>query len=187
MRLRDTGARPATAFSARYVAQFSLLVASAVVLHAVEGLFPPLLPVPGAKLGLANVVTLVCLVTMGLRTALLLTVLRTLLGSVVGGGLLGFGFVLSFGAGAVSALAMGALRGVGRERFSLVGISLFGAVAHNLTQLGLAAWIVRHGGLFAYLPYMLLGSVPTGVFTGLASAYALRARGAALARWLGGA
>lgn len=181
---RDTAGARAKGIPSRFVAQFSLLLASAVVLHTVEGLFPPVLPVPGAKLGLANVVTLICLVTLGLRTALLLTAMRTVLGSLLGGSLLGFGFVLSFGAGTVSALAMGLLRGAGGDRFSLVGLSLFGAVVHNLTQLALAAWIVRHAGIFAYLPYMLLSSVPTGVLTGIAAVCAMRARGAALVSWL---
>lgn len=177
-----SSASPAT----RRVTQFSLLVAMAVVLHVVEGSFPPPLPAPGAKLGLANIVGLVCLVTLGLRAAISLVVLRTLLGSLVGGTFLGFGFILSFGAGLASTLGMAALAAAGRRRFSIVGISLFGALVHNLVQLTLAAAIVRHYGLLAYLPYMLLGSLPTGAVTGIAAHAALLTRGNALYRWLGG-
>jgi len=169
---------------ASLLTQFSMLLASAVVLHALEGLFPPLIPVPGARLGLANIATLVCLFTFGFRSALLLTALRTLLGSMVAGGLLGFGFVLSFGAGIASTVAMGLLRAAGGERFSILGTSLLGAVVHNLAQLSLAALVIRHAGIFAYLPYMLLSSLPTGALTGLTAYYALRARGAALSKWL---
>lgn len=170
----------------KYLARFALLLAVATILHIVEASFPPPLPVPGAKLGLANIVSLVCLVVLGLRPALLLTVLRTILGSLLQGSLLGFGFVLSFGAGLASTLAMGLLhRGFGR-RFSLVGVSLFGALTHNLTQLALAGLVVSHFGIISYLPYMLLGSLPTGAMTGLAAIVALNAQDAALRHWLTG-
>lgn len=170
---------------ARRLTQFSLLVSSAVILHAVEGMFPPPLPVPGARVGLANIVSLVCLVAFGARAAFLLAGLRTVLGALIGGGLFGFGFILSFGAAIASVAAMASLRAVGRERFSLIGLSLFGALVHNLTQLALAALIVRHAGVFAYLPYMLMGSLPTGAITGVAAAYVLSARNAAFSVWLG--
>lgn len=169
---------------ARSVTRFGLLLAAGVVLHAVEGLFPPPAPIPGAKLGLANITTLVCLSTLGLRAALALTAARTALAATISGGLLGFGFLLSFGAGLTSALAMGLLKLAGKERFSLVGLSVAGAVAHNLAQLGLAALVIRHAGIIVYLPYMLLGSLPAGLLTGGAAVYALRARGAALGKWL---
>ena len=170
---------------AAFITRYALLVAVAVILHVVEGSFPPPLPVPGAKLGLANIVGLIALATLGLRAAVIVVVLRTVLGSLIVGGLFGFGFALSFGAGLASTLGMGLLLAVGRRRFSLIGVSLFGALLHNLTQLTLAALVVRHFGVFAYLPYMLLGSLPTGAATGLAAGAALGMRDAALSRWLG--
>ena len=180
--MASTGS-PASAATKR-LTRFAMLLAIAVILHVVEGMFPPPLPVPGAKLGLANIAALICLSTLGLRSALLLTGLRTVLGSLLQGSFLGFGFVLSFGAGIVSTLAMGLLqRGAGR-RFSLIGLSLFGALLHNLTQLALAGLVVGHFGILSYLPYMLLGSLPTGAMTGLVAVAALSARGAALSSWL---
>ncbi|MDP2872172.1 MAG: Gx transporter family protein [Bacillota bacterium] len=182
-----TPAKPEQTARARRLTQFSLLVATAVVLHVVESMFPPPLPVPGARLGLANIVSLVCLDAFGARAAFLLAGMRTVLGGLLGGGLLGFGFLLSFGAALASVAGMALLRSVGRERFSIVGLSLFGALVHNVTQLTLAALIVRHAGVFAYLPYMLMGSLPTGALTGVAATYVLRARNAAFAMWLGAA
>lgn len=171
----------------RRLTRFAMLVAMAVVLHVVEGMFPPPIPVPGAKLGLANIAGLVCLDAIGLRPALLLTLLRTTLGSLITGSFLGFGFLLSFGAGAVSMVAMGLLKHLGGRRFSLVGISLLGALVHNITQLAIAALIVRNVGILGYLPYMLLGSLPTGAATGVAAYAALETQGSALRRWLAGA
>ena len=177
----------AGAVRARRVTRFALLLAVAAILHTVEGAFPPPLPLPGARLGLANIVSLLVLVTAGLRPALLLTLTRTILGAVLQGSLLGFGFLLSFGAGMASTLAMGMLyHGFGR-RFSLVGVSLFGALTHNVTQLALAAAIVGSVGIVAYLPYMLLGSLPTGLMTGLAATAALNARQGMLREWITGA
>jgi heptaprenyl diphosphate synthase len=166
------------------LALFAALLGLALVLHVVESWFPPPLPVPGAKLGLANVISLVGLVILGLPAALGLAALRAVLGSLISGSFLSFGFLLSFGAALASVTAMWLLSATGKGRFSLVGLSLGGALVHNLTQLGLAAVIVRQIALFGYLPYMLLGSLPTGALTGLAATYALRARGAALATWL---
>lgn len=177
--------RPGPAGRTHALTRFALLVAVAVILHVFEGLFPPPLPVPGARVGLANIVSLICLVSLGPRSAIQLVVLRTVLASLVGGGLLGFGFLLSFVAGLGSVLAMILLRRAGRDLFSLIGLSLFGALVHNLTQLVMAAVIVGHWGLMAYLPYMLLGSLPAGALTGVAAHAALTARNHALDRWLG--
>jgi heptaprenyl diphosphate synthase len=176
---------PASAGTKR-LTRFAMLLAIAVILHVVEGGLPPPLPVPGAKLGLANVAALICLSALGLKPALLLTGLRTVLGSLLQGSFLGFGFVLSFGAGLVSTLSMGFLQRMAGRRFSLIGLSLCGALIHNLTQLALASLVVRHFGILSYLPYMLLGSLPTGALTGLVAIAALSARGAALSSWLAG-
>jgi len=54
-----------------------------------------------------------------------------------------------------------------RGRLSLVGVSIVGAVTHNLTQLGMAAWLLRQWAILVYLPYLLLFAIPTGMFVGL--------------------
>jgi heptaprenyl diphosphate synthase len=59
---------------------------------------------------------------------------------------------------------------VGSNRFSLVSVSICGAVAHNLAQLAMAAFVVQTPGVFAYLPLLLLFAVPTGFLTGVISA-----------------
>ncbi len=80
--------------------------------------------------------------------------------------------------------ALGAA-GVEPDRIAIdPGIGFGKTVAHNLAQLAIAAVVIRHAGIIVYLPYMLLGSLPTGLLTGAAAAYALRARGAALGKWL---
>ncbi len=155
----------------------ALLVAFAVALHTVEAVLPLPVPVPGARLGLANIITLLTLVLYGWRSALTVAALRSVLGSLLAGSFLGFGFYLSLGGAVTSSLAMALvfpfyLRG----KITLVSVSLAGAAVFNLVQLGLAAILVQNVVLFrGYLPFLLLLSVPTGIFTGLAAWQLLKA------------
>jgi energy-coupling factor transport system permease protein len=81
-------------------------------------------------------------------------------------------FFLSLGGAVVSTLVMGALYRLsgfhGRIRFSIVGISVFGALSHNMVQLYLAYLIlVKHPGIFVFLPYLCIGAVAMGLITGV--------------------
>jgi len=153
--------------------QLSLLVAVGIALHVFEAMLPVLnaLPVPGAKLGLANIVTLLTLVLLGYREALVVVLLRSLLASLVAGTFLTTTFYLSFAGALGSGLVMGLLYRFGRGHLSLVGISICGAVAHNVSQLLVAALLILQAGIFMYLPYLLLFALPTGYFTGLVVSY----------------
>ena len=72
-----------------------MLLTFAVVIHFVENLIPLPIPVPGAKIGLANIITLLTLLLYGLRSGLVIAAGRSLLGSLLAGGFMGFGFWLS--------------------------------------------------------------------------------------------
>lgn len=152
---------------ARLVSQIGLLVALGLVLQIIEGALPPILPVPGAKLGLANLATVIALVLLGPGEALAVTVLRCLLGGLLRGSFVGL--TLSLSAGITSTLVMDALYVFGSPFISLTGISIAGAVTHNATQLWVAIWLVGFPGLRYYLPYLLLLALPTGFVIGVAS------------------
>lgn len=160
-----------------HMVYLALLVAFAVALHTVEAALPLPLPVPGARLGLANIITLVTLVLYGWRSALAVAVLRSVLGSLLSGTFLGFGFYLSLGGAVASSLAMALVFPFfTREKITLVSVSLAGAVVFNIIQLALAAALVQNMILFrGYLPFLLIISVPTGIFTGLAAHQLLKA------------
>lgn len=145
----------------------ALLTALAIVLHWVESLIPVPYVMPGAKLGLANVVALYVVITMGTARALTLSMLRTTVGSLLGGTFLSPTFILSFSGAVVSTLAMGAVHRLFGNSVGPVGISIVGSVMHNMGQLAAAAYIVRQAGVFFYLPYLLLFALPTGALTGL--------------------
>jgi heptaprenyl diphosphate synthase len=147
------------------VGQIGLLVAVGLVLQIIEGTIPPILPLPGAKLGLANLATVIALVILGPWEALAVNVLRCLLGGLLRGSFIGL--TLSLTAGTAATLVMAALYVMLPRVISLTGISIAGAVTHNATQLGVAIWLVGFPGLRYYLPYLLLIALPTGFFIGI--------------------
>ncbi len=150
--------------------RMALLVAVACVLQIAESLLPH--PIPGLRLGLANTLTLVALVMFGFRSALELTVLRTILSSFIIGTFMSPGFILSFSAGIVSTFVMGLVYWLAtrhrRLGLSIIGVSVVGALAHNTVQLLLAyALLVRHPGIFIFFPWLMIGAVVMGWVTGL--------------------
>ncbi|MFQ6091031.1 MAG: Gx transporter family protein [Candidatus Bipolaricaulia bacterium] len=149
------------------VTTFAMLLALGVALWVLEALFPPPLPVPGAKLGLSNIVVLFTMLFLGGREGIYLAVLRSLLGSLIGGTFLSVGFVMSFGGALASALAMAFGLHLLNRMFSLVGISIIGAVVHNAAQLILVYLLfVRQPGVLYYLPFLLLAGLVSGLVTG---------------------
>jgi heptaprenyl diphosphate synthase len=145
----------------------ALLAALAIVLHAIETLIPVPYVMPGAKLGLANVVALCVVMTRGPGDAMLVSTLRVVVGSMVSGTFLTTTFILSFSGAISSTLVMGLIRRAAGPDIGPIGLSIAGAVTNNIGQLLAAAYIVRQAGVFFYLPYLLLFAVPTGAFTGL--------------------
>lgn len=143
-----------------------LLISMALILHYIEVFFPVLVPgVPGAKLGLANIFTLVTLVVFGWREAFIVVILRSILGPLLGGA--PTGVLYSMAGGVLSAAVMASLYGILGKRVSLFGVSIAGAVFHNIGQLLVAALLFSNFYLFTYLPIMTIIALPTGFFVGL--------------------
>jgi len=151
----------------RRMAIIALLVGLGVVLHRLEALLP--LPTPWIKLGLANIMTLIALVFLGFRAALEVTLLRILLGSVLGGTFLSPTFFLSLAGGLASVGIMGLLYREGRRRaFSLVGISVAAAYAHTTAIFVCVFFLFIHQNVFFnLLPVFLTFSLISGILTGL--------------------
>jgi heptaprenyl diphosphate synthase len=156
-----------------YLTYMAILTTFAVVIHTVEAALPLPMPVPGVRLGLANIITLLVIVLYGLRSGLLVSVLRTILGSLLTGGFLGFGFWLSLSGGVAACLVMAPAVALAKRGYlSLLSVSVLGAAAHNLAQLAVASAIIASRALLqGYYPLLLLLAVPTGIFTGLAAIY----------------
>lgn len=147
---------------AKLVAEYGMLIALACVLSYTEALIP--LPLPtGVKLGLANLVTLVALYTVGGSGAAMISLVRIILVGFTFGNM---GSVLYALAGSVfSLLIMILAKKTGW--FSQVGVSVLGGVFHNIGQLTVAALVTETGGVFVYLPFLLVGGVMAGVLIGI--------------------
>lgn len=148
----------------------AIIISQALVLHYIEGFIPVL--APGAKLGLANIMTMVTLALFGFREAMIVVIIRSVLGSLLGGSVTGILYSLS--GGILSGLIMSILYLNFPSYFSLMGISTAGAVFHNIGQLLTASWIFGTIGiLYTYLPVLMLAAVVTGYFNGLVTRYIL--------------
>jgi len=150
-------------------AMISILASVAVVLGIVESFIPFAIAVPGAKLGLGNIMVVTCLYFFRGRDAVSLIVLKTLLTSFILGTFSTFLFSL-FGALA-SFFVMFVIMRFGKDTFSLVAISIVGGIAHNLGQLGAAAIVLGSTTIFYYLPLLFISGIVTGVFVGIAATY----------------
>ena len=158
----------------------SLLLTFGIALHLVENAFPLPLPVPGAKLGLANTISLMTLVIYGGKEALMVATLRSVLGSLLGGSL--SSLIYSLSAAIVATVAMSTFHRLFKDTFSLVGISIIGGVAHSITQISVASIILATWGLYVYLPVLLMLGLITCFFTGLAVFYVKQNLGNAFER-----
>lgn len=149
----------------RDVARLGLMASAAIVLFAFESLVPK--PLPWMRLGLGNLPVLVALVSFGGGPALAISTIKLVVGGLLSGGFAGPAFVIGGGAGLASWLVMVAVRRIGARLFSVVGLSIWGALAHQLSQLALAAGYIGHSGLFALLPLALFSALVSGGVIGL--------------------
>lgn len=150
---------------AKKITQAGLLTALAFALSYLEFLVPiqAVVPIPGVKLGLANIVTMFALFHLSRPYALGITVVRCLLLTALFGSVTTFLFSLSGGLLAFCIMSL-LLCGHGRW-FSLFGISIAGAAAHNIGQIACATIYFRTVAVVSYLPFLLLLSIPLGFFT----------------------
>lgn len=157
---------------AKQVALCAVLTALALALSFAERFLPlqVLIPLPGIKLGLANIVTLVALYLFQTRYACMILLPRCILGAVFGGGITGLAFSLCGGLLALGAMAA-ALR---TKHFSVFGVSILGAAAHGIGQILAAAVLMGSVYVAGYLPWLLVAAVFTGLLTGGICAGVLR-------------
>ncbi len=144
-----------------------LLISVGMVLHVVESLIPVSHFVPGAKLGLANIASLLGLIIFGFKAGFLILFFRIMLGSLLAGTFLSFNFFMSVSGGLAGYLLMSLTYLYARKYFSFIGISIIGAVFHNIGQIITASFIIGSTGLFYYLPYLTLLAIPAGIMIGL--------------------
>ena len=148
------------------IAYLGLLIALAFVFSYIEFLIPVNIGIPGAKLGLANLVIIVALYTLNEKDAFILSMIRIVL--------VGFTFanlasmLYSLAGGILSFLAM--LLAKRTKKLSITGVSVIGGVFHNIGQILMAIWVVKTASLVYYLPVLMVSGIAAGVAIGILGA-----------------
>lgn len=147
----------------RKIARMGLLVALAMILSYVESLIPAFIAVPGVKVGLANIVVIFALYTLGPVEALTVSLLRVILSSFLFGSVLSLLYSLS---GAL--LSLGGMIVMKKLKiFSTLVVSVTGGVLHNVGQILVACLVLETDVLLYYLPVLILSGVVTGAVIGI--------------------
>ena len=160
--------------STKRIVYFGILTSLGLALHIVEGLIPnPFVGiVPGAKIGLANIIGLMTLVLFGLRFALSVNLMRVFMAGLLTGAVTSMMYGL---AGALlSTFLMWIALNLLSRFLSLVGVSVLGALGHNVAQLSVASLMIQNIRIFVYLPFMMFASILTGIFIGLTAYFVLK-------------
>lgn len=160
----------------------AMFTAVSLIIFIIESQFPPLAPIPGIKLGLANIITLLLLVWFGWREAFAVLILRIGLGSIFAGQIMSLMYSLAGG------LLCFIVMSVCMRFFKKDGIwitSVFGAIAHNIGQITAAVLLTSTLQVAAYLPVLIISGVITGAFTGIAARCIVRNKALSklAARW----
>ena len=150
---------------AKSTALCAVMIALALALSYTERFIPLQLvvPLPGIKLGLANIVTLIALYLFKTKYAYMILVSRCILGAAFGGGITGLLFSLCGGVLALAAMSLAKRTPL----FSVYGVSLLGAAAHNLGQVLAASVMMGSVYTFYYLPFLMVAGVVAGAVIGL--------------------
>lgn len=152
----------------------ALLTAIALTIFMVEAQIPPLVPLPGVKLGLSNIVTVFAVFALGSKEAAAILFCRIFLGSIFAGN---FSSIFYSAAGGTAAILVTILLRKILTRKQLWVAGVCGAIAHSVGQVAMAMLLTSTPGLIVYLPILMAVSMVTGLFTGLCAQFLVNRRG----------
>lgn len=147
----------------RKTAFMGLFLALAMICSYIETLIPFSVGIPGIKLGLANIVVVLMLYSVGTKEALLVSLLRIVLVGILFGN--AFSILYSLSGGILSLLVMFLMKKT--DKFSCASVSITGGISHNIGQIIVAAWIVNSYNVFFYVPVLLFAGLVTGLLIGV--------------------
>lgn len=141
----------------------ALLVALALIFSYIEAIIPYNPGIPGVKLGIANIVTLIALYQLSAKHAWAVNIIRVLIAGLLFNGL--FSAIYSLSGAILSLFGMILLKRT--DMFSIAGVSMTGGVLHNMGQLITAAILLEDSKIFLYFPVLLFSGMITGIIIGL--------------------
>ena len=152
------------ALNVKKITQMAMLTAIALTIFMIEAQIPALVPIPGVKLGLANIVTVFAVFALGPKEAVMILFVRIFLGAVFAGN---FSTILYSGAGGLLAIlvTIGLRKILTHQQLWVAGA--IGAIFHSIGQMAVAVAVTGTPGILVYLPMMIACSIVTGLFTGL--------------------
>jgi heptaprenyl diphosphate synthase len=150
--------------SAKRITRLALLTAAALIIFVIEAQLPALAPIPGIKLGLANVITVWALFALSPADAAMILYARIFLGALFAGSAVSL--IYSLAGGTLCFLISLVMRRFVTDK-QIWAVSIVGAMAHNIGQLTAAALIMKSAAVFAYVPVLLISGILTGAFTGV--------------------
>lgn len=148
--------------NAKFVAKYGMLIALAMIFSYVEAMIPLPLPV-GAKLGLANLVSVIGLYIVGIKGTIAVSLTRIILVGFTFGNM--YSMIYGLSGGALSLIFMIICKN--RGWFSQTGVSIIGGIGHNIGQLCIAAFVTKTAGVFVYMPFLLVAGTIAGTVIGL--------------------
>lgn len=148
--------------STKRLCTLALTVSVAMILSYLESLIPPLMAVPGVKIGLANIATVFALYTLGAGAAATVSLVRVLLSALLFGNVAALIYSL-FGA-VLSLLFMICVRRI--RIFSSVGVGVVGGVMHNVGQIIAAVFLLGSAAIASYLPVLIISGTLAGIIVG---------------------
>ena len=149
----------------------SVMLGLALIVFTIESQLPPIAPIPGIKLGLANTINLIVLYMLGRKESFTVLVSRIVLGSIFAGNITGFMYSLS---GGLVSFAFIATVSVFLKENRMWVVSVFGAIGHNIGQIMFALFLLKTPQLILYLPILTVSAVITVFFTGAAAQLTLK-------------
>lgn len=156
----------------RRLALTAALTAIALTIFIAEAQIPPIVPIPGVKLGLANIITLTAMAILGRKEAGAVLAARIILGSMFTGSVSAMIFSAAGGLCAYAVMCL-TLR-LFPEKLTWV-VSVLAALAHNAGQLCAAVWVSGTPAILVYAPALAAAGVLTGAFTGVGATYMIKA------------
>lgn len=147
--------------------RLTMLLSLSIVLSIIES-FIPLFNgyIPGLKLGLANIIVVMVLYKYSVKDVFFVSILRVVVVGILRTGLFSINFFFSLFGALFSCISMILFK---KTKLSMIGVSIIGSIFHSLGQIVVAIIILKNSNMIYYLPWLLLFSIPAGLFVGIVS------------------
>lgn len=149
----------------RKISMIAVFTAFAVIVSYVES-FIPIIPIPGVKLGFANIAIVLAIYLIGIKEALIIDILRILIVGFLFGSVMSIAFALTGGILSFAVMALLAKW----NKISIVTVSICGGITHNIGQIIVAALAVQTFAVVTYVPVLLIAGLVCGAIIGMISA-----------------